>query len=353
MNWWIFGTQESEKWHDVLRRFAQTDIYFLPEYHRAYELNGDGEALAFVLEEDDNVLFYPFFVRPIERVGSEPLSEPWYDIETVYGYSGPLSTTTDRAFLRKAWAAFASWCREKHIVAEFIRFNPFMENYRYVDDLCKVAVDRETVVVRLDCSEEELWRSYPSVQRNMVRKAFKKDLICEQVPVVAGLSAFKRLYDRTMERVQARGYYYFSDHYFDYLRDALSEKVKTFVVGDADRIVAATLFLTHRDRIHYHLAGSDAAYMKFAPNNLLLHTVALWGQREGFRWLHLGGGRTASADDSLFRFKASISRLRLPFYVGRRVHNQEVYDSLCAEWMRQKSLTKRPNYFLLYRLEVD
>ena len=176
--------------------------------------------------------------------------------------------------------------------------------------------------------------------------------MCEEVPVARGLSAFRRLYDKTMERVQARGYYYFSDRYFDYLRDALSKKAKTFVVRETDRIVAAALFFTHEDRIHYHLAGSDAAYRRFAPNNLLLHTVALWGHQQGFHWLHLGGGRTPSSDDSLFRFKASVSRLRLPFYIGKRIQNQEVYDGLCAEWMRQKGLTKRPNYFLLYRLEV-
>ncbi len=347
----VYNTQESDKWHDVLRRFAQTDIYFLSEYHRAYELNGDGEAHAFVAEEDGNVLFYPFFIRRIKRVGSKLIFEPWYDIETVYGYSGPLSTTTDPAFLTNAWAEFASWCREKHIVAEFIRFNPLMENYRYVDGSCRVALDRETVAIKLDCSKEELWESYPSVQRNMVRKALRRGLVCEQVPIVEGLTAFRRLYNQTMKRVQARGYYYFSDRYFDYLRDALSEKVRAFVVRETDHVIAAALFFIHEDRIHYHLAGSDETYRKFAPNNLLLHTVSLWGQEQGFHWFHLGGGRTSSPKDSLFRFKASISHLKLPFYIGKRVQNQEVYKRLCDEWMQQKDMKNRPSYFLLYRLE--
>jgi len=349
----VYNTQEFDEWNNVLRRFPQTDIYFLPEYHRAHELNGDGTAYAFVAEEDDHVLFYPFFVRSIKKVGPKLVTGSWYDIETVYGYSGPLCTTADRAFLKKAWEAFGSWCRGKHIIAEFIRFNPLMKNYRYVNGSCRVALDRETIGVGLDCSKEELWRSYPSIQRNMVRKALRHGLVCEEKPIAQGLKAFKGLYDKTMEYVQARNYYYFSDRYFDYLRDGLGDKVRTFVVRDANRIVAAGLFLVHGDRIHYHLAGSDLAYRKFAPNNLLLHTVALWGQEHGFRWLHLGGGRTPSSDDSLFRFKASISRLRLPFYVGRKVHNREVYEGLCAEWMQQKGLTKRPNYFLLYRLEVD
>ena len=353
MKWWVLSTQESEGWYNALERLPQTDIYFLPEYHRAYELNGDGMAYAFAAEEGDHVLFYPFFVRPIERVGFEPVPEPWYDIETVYGYSGPLCTTTDTAFLAGAWATFAAWCREKCIVAEFIRFNPLIDNYRYVDNPCRVVLDRETVAVNLKCSEEDLWTSYPSVQRNMVRKALRKGLVCEEVSAIEGLNAFRHLYDDTMDGIGAHHYYYFSDAYFNYVRHALSEKVKLFVVRDEDQVVAAALFLLHGDRIHYHLAGSDVRYREAAPNNLLLHTVAQWGRERGFRWLHLGGGRTANPDDGLFRFKASISRLRLPFYIGKRVHNQDAYERLCAEWMRQKGVTKKPSYFLLYRLEEN
>jgi hypothetical protein len=353
MKWRILSTQESEEWHELLGRFPKTDVYFLAEYHRAYELNGDGTAYAFIAEEGDHILFYPFLVRPIERVGSEPVSESWYDVETVYGYSGPLCTTTDMAFLARAWAAFAAWCHEKRIVAEFIRFNPTMENYRYVDHSCKVVLDRETIIVKLDCSEEELWESYPSVQRNMVRKALKKGLICEQVSILEGLHAFRYLYGKTMDRVRAHYYYYFSDAYFSYLSNALAENVRLFMVRDKDQVVAAALFLLYGDGIHYHLAGSDVRYKEAAPNNLLIHTVALWGLQHGFRWLHLGGGRTSSPDDALFRFKASISRLRLPFYIGKRVHDRDAYERLCAEWMQQKGVTTRPSYFLLYRLEEN
>jgi len=123
------------------------------------------------------------------------------------------------------------------------------------------------------------------------------------------------------------------------------------VVRDAEHVIAAGLFLCYKDLIHYHLAGSDDAYKKFAPNNFLLHTVALRGQKRGFRWLHLGGGRTSSSDDSLFCFKAGLSRIRLPFYIGKRVHNRAMYEELCTEWMRQKSLKECPSYFLLYRLD--
>jgi hypothetical protein len=53
----VAGTSESDAWHGALSRFPEADVYFLPEYHRAYELNGDGTALAFMAEEKDQFFF--------------------------------------------------------------------------------------------------------------------------------------------------------------------------------------------------------------------------------------------------------------------------------------------------------
>ncbi len=42
--------------------------------------------------------------------------------------------------------------------------------------------------------------------------------------------------------------------------------------------------LLYNDRyMHYHLAGSNAGYRKYAPNNLLLYDAACWAGRQGIR----------------------------------------------------------------------
>lgn len=351
MNWRVLCTQESEAWYTALKHLPQADIYFLPEYHQVHELNGDGLAQAFVAEEGDEILFYPFFVRPIKQKEAKPTSTGWYDIETAYGYSGPLCTTTDDTFLSKAWNVFSAWCRENRIVAEFTRFNPLLKNQQYAGAAWPVKLDRQIVAVPLDCSKNELWDNYPSVQRNMVRKALKKELVCQEVSLDEGLPVFRHLYNQTMDRIEAQDYYYFSEAYFRHMSKALAEKLVLFTVQEKhQKTIAAALFLWYDKKIHYHLAGSDADYREVAPTNLLLHTVAQWGQERGFHWLNLGGGRTPLPDDSLFHFKASISRLRLPFYTGKRIHDPVVYEALCAEWLQAKAKVERPNYFLLYRL---
>ena len=48
--------------------------------------------------------------------------------------------------------------------------------------------------------------------------------------------------------------------------------------------------------------------------------------------MHLGGGISAKADDPLLVFKKNFSRLSVPFYIGKRIHNSTAYQQLIASW---------------------
>src|SRR5215213_1977459 len=343
MNYQAFSTNEAEAWLAALKLQPQVDVYLLPQYHQAYEKQGDGTAYAFTARSDNDSFFYPFLLRRID--------ETWFDIETVYGYTGPLATTTDPAFLNEAWSLFFDWCRTHKVIAEFIRFNPLLDNTRYVDPSYDVKLNRETVVIKLDCSVDELWNSYPGSQRSKIRKALEGGLRCEENSTPESLVRFQELYRQTMDRVGAADYYYFTSDYLNSLANGLGDKFKLFTVKDSGgKILAAAIFFVFDKFIHYHLGGSNAEARELRPNNLLFHTVAEWGRSLGYNWLHLGGGHSASADDSLLRFKLSFSGLRRPFHTGQRVHNPEIYESLCSQWLEQSGRATRPDYFLLYRM---
>ncbi len=347
----VLSTADSQKWTETLERLPQQDIYFLPEYHRVYELNGDGTAYAFVFEQGEDIYFYPFLLQRIERVGSEIIVEELFDIQTVYGYSGPLTSSTDLGFLGSAWKAFSEWCQSQHIVAEFVRFHPLLDNFRYVGAEYRVLHDRDTVVVSLDCTEAQIWETYPSLQRNMVRKALKAGLSAQEVEPSTNLATFEQLYGKTMSQNRAQTYYFFPENYFNNLFSLLNNQTKLFNVTYLDQVIASTIIFQYGNCLHYHLSGSDSQFRDRAPNNLLLHTVIEWGLKHGMRLFHLGGGRTSDPQDYLLRFKGSISSQRRHFYIGKRVHNPDSYQRLCSLWMKQKGIVDAPAYLLMYRLE--
>lgn len=320
-------------WPSALAMQPQADAYFLPEYHAAAEANGDGEALAFVATNGDNVLLHPFLLRPIESGGS--------DIESVYGYTGPLATTGDEEFLAAAWREFDAWCADRGVVAEFVRFNPLSRNERVGAGRFEVSVARQSIVV--DPSGDP-----PASQRTMLRRALREGLVARELET---LDDFLRLYEETMQRVGADSRYLFAPAYYTALRDGLGGHLRCFGVERRGEVVAAALFLLYGDRMHYHLAGSSAEARRGGANNLLLHEAGRWGSANGVTRLHLGGGLTDDPNDPLFRFKSSISTATVPAYVGRRVHDREAYDALCDAWLQEHGREERPQYFLLWRID--
>jgi Acetyltransferase (GNAT) domain len=344
----VLCMSDRRAWIATMSRAGARDIYFLPDYHQLYACRSN-RCFAYVARSGRDILFYPFVLRPICRIGAIEVSPGLHDIETVYGYTGPAATTDAPHFLTKAWKRFEAWCAKHGVVSEFIRFSPLLRTERFAGSGVDVVFDRVTVEVNLDCEESVLWSSYEPEQRNRVRKALSKGVTCQEVELDSGLSIFQDLYEATMRRAQASNFYLFPQRYYNDLASYLSKYNKLFVVWYRGEPIAAGLFFAYAETIHYHLGGSCAGALHLSPNNLLFHQVAIWGQQRGFKRLHLGGGRSNAADDTLLRFKKRLSHRLLSFHVGRRVHDPAQYEHLCDLWMKQTRSPPTTSYFPAYR----
>src|SRR5579864_8282503 len=113
----IIESAQDGEWNDAARSAGITDPYYRAEYHQAHEINGDGSARAFVFAEGGDVFFHPFLLKPVDRLSGTPAG-PWQDVQSVYGYTGPIANTVDAGFLGRAWTAFGEWCAAQNVVAE-------------------------------------------------------------------------------------------------------------------------------------------------------------------------------------------------------------------------------------------
>jgi CelD/BcsL family acetyltransferase involved in cellulose biosynthesis len=352
MDFTVVGARDRALWAAGISASGANDVYYLLDYHQLYGFRG-GQCFAYIARDGGETLFHPFILRPVGQIGSIHVSARLNDIETVYGYTGPVATTDAPDFLGEAWRGFDAWCLENGVVAEFTRFHPLLRTERFAAPQAEIRLDRETVTVRLDGNEEQLWKSYSSTQRNRLRKALSLGLTCRQVDLHEHLSAFVRLYEATMQRCNAATFYYFPQSYYDLIRRTLAADTKLFLVEYREKVVAGGIFFAAGNTVHYHLGGSCAEAQQFAPNNLLFHQVAVWAQRHGFAVLHLGGGRSNAPDDPLLRFKRGFSPDSVSFHVGRLIHDQGQYDQLCELWMNQYGQSMSPSYFPPYRARGD
>jgi len=351
MSYEVIGLDDAEAWDAALLPHGPLglDVYFTAGYHRSHCLEAPEEARLFRFRRDGNQFLYAFRLREIRKIGDAPVAGGFRDIESVYGFTGPLATTPDPSFLAEAWAAFETWALEQRVVAEFVRFNPLLENTRFAPPSMTCERVRDHVVLDAGVDPERTWRDvYSKKNRNMIRKAGREGLTVTFGELEGHVASFTRLYRETMDRNRAAAEYYFDSRHFQALSAGVSTRVCVARKGEQE--LALSLFLIGPDWMHYHLSACSVEGLRLAANNLILHSAALETHRLGLRFLHLGGGRTGSPDDPLLRFKAGFSPQRRPVMIGRRVHLREPYEEFCAR-RREQHPSVPTGFFLAYRYE--
>lgn len=325
-----------KSWNKYLDLFQkkETDIYYTEEYVALYE-DDESSAWCVICQEDNMVLLMPFIRKEIQG---------YYDFETAYGYGGPIANTSDQEWIDSAlMEMFDCFQREKYVCG-FIRFHPLLNNADYCRNKINIILDRATIAVDTEMPEKEIWeKQISSKNRNMIRKGEKNGLVYNAEFDFASIQEFITLYQKTMKRLSADDFYFFSDRYYLEYKNNMKGKGFLGTVRLDGKLIAAALFMYSSEYGHYHLSGSDREYSSLGVNNFLLWNTICRMKMLGIREFHLGGGARSSIDDSLFKFKRSFSKNEKRFYIGKCVFQQETYEELCREW-EELNVEKIPVY---------
>lgn len=343
-----------DAWLEAIESAGAQDVYYQPHYSRMLEANGEGTPRLAWLRCQDGVAVYPFLMRSIAIEGAPT---DLHDIVSPYGYGGPVirarSVEGAANVAAKFIRLFHGYCLDAGIVSEFIRFHPLLGNSDLFVDLIPTEYVRDTVYVDLQVSLDAIWQeSIDGRTRNAVRKAQKLG-VSVTCSATDGISDFVRLYRATMDRLSADQYYYFSDSYFDALRDIVLNWGVLIQAIYEGQVVASAVFLRGDSFLHYHLSASRAEYRSIQAGSLLLWEAIKWGQARRLSLFHLGGGYSGN-EDSLFRFKAGFSPRRAKFIVGKVIHDDRRYKSLVSLASKKAagdSLPPAGRYFPAYRLK--
>jgi len=306
------------------------DVYYIPEYYEIYEKNGDGSARCFVYEHQDNLALYPFLLSSVNNLGYK-LDDDYYDISGTYGYNGVLYSSESPVFKQSFYKHFLIFCKAHNIIAEFTRFNPIIKNHIFSKDFLKVDHNRLTVYIDLTQGIESIQNNYSHSAKGNIKKAEKNNLTAavynNELPYKKD---FIKMYKETMDRVNAQSYVYFNDQYFEDTFNILPSV--HIVVFEKSLPIASAVCLLSNNVLHVHFVVSKTEYLSLRPNDFLFNEIIKYGINQGFKILHLGGGRTFKVEDSLLRFKMNFSGKTSEFYTGSKIHNQEVYDQVCEQW---------------------
>lgn len=324
------------------------DLYFNPNYAKVYK-DIDGDSDTFVFECPFGKITYTYILRKLKW---EIDGKTWFDIVTPYGYGGPYcENVTDMNCLMSAYRdAITKHCRDNNIICEFHRFHlfdnvDFRKNY-FGETIELIA---NVVVNTTGDFENDIWSHYDRKVRKNVRKAENNGLEIIIEGNTNHLDDFLKIYNLTMDRNNADSYYYFGKDFFLNIERLLPDNFRYFHVLKDGKVISTELVLCSEKYAYSFLGGTLSDYYDYRPNDFLKNEVLKWCNRTGREKFILGGGY--HKDDGIYRYKRCFTPdPNVPFYIGRYIFNQEIYNKAIDARAAEDPYFDRDNgYFPTYR----
>ncbi len=344
----VFTLKEAAEWkrHFSLLPEGQQDIYYTPEYYSLYENYGDGTAMCFVFEKDGEIALFPFLVNRISELGYE-LDKEYYDIQGAYGYNGVVSSSYSPLFIEGFYTAFTSYCMDNDIIAEFVRFHPLLNNYKFSSGHYRMILDRKTIFIDTTSPEGEIFSRFQTSTRKQIRRCVNRHKITVKANQknTANLNVFLQIYKETMDRVNSVKYLYFNKEYFESLLSNVDSIQYTAIYEN--KPIASITALCGKTFMHGHLGGALTRYLNLSAYSLLYWEMIKAAKQKGIDYLHIGGGATTAPDDKLLEFKKNFSPNLADFYIGKKIYNQGIYEKIVDQWKE-----KSPGSYQAHKIKI-
>ncbi len=202
----------------------------------------------------------------------------------------------------------------------------------------------------------EVWDAMAGRCRTSIRKADKLGTTVTLTPAtpaeLAPGSDFRRLYECTMDKVDAHHYYFFGNSYYEALLAGLGEDLLIGLARDPHgEALAAALFMKGPRTLHYHLSGATLEGSRRGATNKVLWQAIQFAISEGLDGVLLGGG--VSGGDGLERFKRSFGGEMRTFDAYGLIIDQQAYDDelrlTAARLGTEPAMLAGPGFFPAYR----
>ncbi len=342
------------EWDKILKDqfFNLDDIYFEYDYFDLFTETYKAKPEGIFWEDDVIEIFWTHLVREINKL--EYFKDTSYlDLVTPYGYGGPLikikkkNNNEVKNSILNFFNLYTNLMKEKNRISEFIRFHPLFNNWELFKEIFPVMYLNQVVAIDLTQSNDDIWKNMTKNTRYYTRKGLKefKNVEITQNPSNSEIENFVNLYKGTMDKNQASQKYYFSK---EFIKNHFKSKCLYIECKNNNEIIGAiSLFLIGSKIMHYHLSATNYN-VKNPPSRAILWHAIEWAKKKGLKWFHLGGG--VGKEDNLFNFKKGFSKTYFMFYIGRIVHNNEIYQKLIS---LNPNINNEPNFFPSYRVGMD
>jgi len=189
--------------------------------------------------------------------------------------------------------------RRKGIDQVRLTESPFSDSYSL--ESFKPISTKCTLLDLRGYDKEKIWEGYKKNIRRDVRKAQRSGITIRGVDSKEDIRIFYRLYLSSMERNRAMAKYPL--RWFEAVYEEMVEKgLGAFLFAELEHeVIAGAVFIKSPTSIHYFHNGSKYGFLKFCPNELLIHSALEEAIEKGNPFFDFMG--SDPNDASLIRFK--------------------------------------------------
>jgi hypothetical protein len=346
------SASELDEWWSYYERAGRPGPYHRPDYLELLAGNfehHDERPELFVLEDGDDIVYYPYIRRSLTTVSfaeqTDTDLDTYDDIVSSWYWGGPFASAETEDICERFAEAFTEYCQAENIVAEFVRFDPNERNHDRFECL-DPSFNRETVRIDLTQSEEEIWENYEDRNQRAIRQARDTAITVEPTSDPEDVAAFHRIYSNAMDAKDASAHYRFEQSFFENLvRDSA---LGSLLVARYEGETIGGFIVAHDETVaHHYLSASNPEYWDMRVNNLLYHEVVMYCKDTGRRLFDFQGGRPG-----VFKFKKGFGPGRSELHLARRVHMDDTYADMVAE-AESAGIDTDSGYFPAYRVELS
>ena len=208
--------------------------------------------------------------------------------------------------------------------------SPFSESYP--PESFKPISAKCTLLDLRGYGKEKIWEGYRKNIRRDVRKAQRSGITIRTGGSIEGVNIFYKLYLSSMERNRAMAKYPFQ--WFEAIYEEMVERgLGAFLFAELEHeAIAGAAFIKSLTSTHYFHNGSKYEFLKFCPNELLIHSALEEAVAKGNSFFDFMG--SDPGDLSLLRFKEKWGGQSADLYT----YVKDYHPFRCRVWEWGKKL---------------
>lgn len=291
-------------WRTFVEANPRASIFHTPEMHRVFSATTDHQPeLWAVVDGESEVLA---LMTPVHVTLVSGLLRRLTTRSVVYGGALCQDSQRGRAALRQLLEAYTSSTAGQSLFTELRNFHEFSDLRPTIEGCGYAYEDHLNYLIDLNRPSGEILRSMGARTRKHIRRGLRS----RQVEIVeitdrAGLVEWYDVLQRTYRNVRVP----LADRsLFEAAFDVLCPRGMAVFLSArvAGATVACSIELCYKRTIYGWYGGSDRAYSRYLPSEMLTWHVLEWGARSGYQVYDFGGAGRQNEEYGVRAFKAKF-----------------------------------------------